>query len=455
MRRDRFRPQRMRRVVIVATEPCLRDALLQVGRAGVVELDVTSATEPSTEPSSEPSTEPSGEQRDEAEELERVSCAAVRRDGMAALAGWTPEVELAALGQRLGQVGAAVVPMPQPKGAQPPTRLAGAGPGRSFDLLVQTYATVPYRDIDPTLVAGLAYVAMFGMMFGDVGHGALLLLGGVLARSGRLPGALGRSPGLRRSWLFLAGAGVSSMVFGALYGEMFGPTGLVPVLWLEPLAEPVLLLLVAVGVGAVLIAGAYGLGTVNRVREGGWGLALYARTGVAGSMLFLALGMGVAAFTTPARWLVGVAVLVAVAGLVLAFVGLLVESGGGVAGVLQAVVELVDVVVRLGSNIVSFARLAAFGLTHAALGAVVWQATTALWGPGIGALAAVVVFVVGNSITFALEALVAGIQALRLEYYELFSRVFAEEGRPFRPWRLPDPTGPADRARPPTVEVTS
>ncbi len=46
-------------------------------------------------------------------------------------------------------------------------------------------------------------------------------------------------------------------------------------------------------------------------------------------------------------------------------------------------------------------------------------------------------FVVGNALAFALEALVAGIQALRLEYYELFSRVFATEGRPFRPWQLP------------------
>ena len=46
-------------------------------------------------------------------------------------------------------------------------------------------------------------------------------------------------------------------------------------------------------------------------------------------------------------------------------------------------------------------------------------------------------FAIGNAIAFALEALVAGVQGLRLEYYELFSRVFAGEGRPFRPWRFP------------------
>ena len=94
--------------------------------------------------------------------------------------------------------------------------------------------------------------------------------------------------------------------------------------------------------------------------------------------------------------------------------------------------------IRLGANLVSFARLAAFGLTHAAIGWLVWDGTVGAVGPQRrpGAVGAVLVFVVGNVVGFALEALVAGIQALRLEYYELFSRVFAGEGRPFRPWRI-------------------
>jgi len=87
---------------------------------------------------------------------------------------------------------------------------------------------------------------------------------------------------------------------------------------------------------------------------------------------------------------------------------------------------------------VSFARLAAFGLTHAALALVVWQATTALWGNGpLATVGAVLVFLVGNAVTFALEGLVAAVQALRLEYYELFSRIFSGDGRPFDPWHVP------------------
>jgi V/A-type H+-transporting ATPase subunit I len=112
-------------------------------------------------------------------------------------------------------------------------------------------------------------------------------------------------------------------------------------------------------------------------------------------------------------------------------------AGRGAAAVTQATVEVVDSVVRVVANVISFTRLAAFGLMHAALGAVVWDATTALWGTAVGSLLAVVTFVLGNALTFALEALVAGVQALRLEYYELFSRIFAGEGHRFSPWHIP------------------
>jgi V/A-type H+-transporting ATPase subunit I len=313
------------------------------------------------------------------------------------------------------------------------------GAGRAFAPLVETYATVPYRDVDPTIIAGVAYVVMFGVMFGDVGHGALILLGALLIRAGRPR----RLAGLRPRWLFVAGAGLTSMLAGLAYGEFFGPTGLVPVTWLAPLDEPIPLLVAGVSLGAVLLAGAYALGTVNRVREGGWRLALYAPSGIAGSLLFLAAGLAGAGWYAGVGWLSTLGALLACVALGLSFVGLLAGAGGGGAGFLQASVELFDLVIRLGSNVVSFARLAAFGLTHAALGWLVWAGTTALWARGgVAVVAALAVFLLGNAVAFALEALVAGVQALRLEYYELFSRVFQQqEGRPFRPWYVPTASG--------------
>jgi V/A-type H+-transporting ATPase subunit I len=197
-------------------------------------------------------------------------------------------------------------------------------------------------------------------------------------------------------------------------------------------------LIAGIVLGVVLLAGSYVLGTVNRVREGGWRLALYAPSGLAGGLLFLAAGLAGVAWYMRSGWLGTVAGALATVALTLAFLGLLAGSGGGASGATQAAVELFDLVIRLGANVVSFARLAAFGLTHAVLAWIVWNATTAAWGiGGVGIVLAVVVFGLGNALAFGLEALVAGVQALRLEYYELFSRVFQLEGRPFRPWHIP------------------
>ncbi|MDO8106969.1 V-type ATPase 116kDa subunit family protein [Isoptericola sp. b441] len=406
--REAMSPVRMQRVALVAPSERCRDMLVAVARSGVVELDLP------------------GARAEGGHEVDRAVGAAVVRDGVAAHVGWVPSRELPGLAGALAGCDASVVPLPHPAGVEPPTLLTG----RASRTLVDTYATVPYRDVDPARLAGPAYVVMFGMMFGDVGHGAVLVVLGLLLRAK----VVARLAPLARAWAFVAGAGVAAMVFGALYGEAFGPTGLIPVLWLDPLTEPIPLLGAAIGLGAALLAVSYVLGTVNRVREGGWGYALYARTGLAGTALFAAVGLLAAGLLTGHGWWVAAAAALGAAALVLVTIGLVAEAGGGVSGGVQAGVELVDTVVRLGSNIVSFARLAAFGLTHAALLTLVWEGTQGLWGPGWRAVAAVALLVVGNVVTFGLEALVAGIQALRLEYYELFSRVFTGEGRPFRPW---------------------
>lgn len=453
-------PVRMQRVAVVAPTAVLRRVLAETADAGTVELDVPDTNAPAGEAAvrlrhlaaapPEPRLSDRTPDLDELErdgrldllagedELERRASVAVVRGDVAALAGWAQRTHVAQLAERLEPFGGTVVPLPTPHGVDPPTRLhTGGSTRRAFAPLVETYGTVPYADVDPTLPAGLAYVFMFGMMFGDVGHGVLLILAGSVLWAGR-PTRLAR---YRRGWGFIVGAGVAASGFGVLYGEFFGPTGVVPVLWLSPLEEPITLLAAALGVGAVLIAGAYVLGTVNRWREGGWPAAVSAPSGLAGVALFAGLGLVLLGLVAGSVWLLIGGIVVA-SGLVLASVGFLAASEGGAAGIVQTLVELFDAVIRLGANLVSFARLAAFGLTHAAVGQLVWNGTTALWGGVLGSLAAITVFVVGNALAFALEALVAGVQALRLEYYELFSRLFVTEGRPFRPWHVPfEPSG--------------
>lgn len=453
-------PVRMRRVAVVVPRAALRAALVRIAEEGCVELDRAEESAPgaaaarlqrvrgraagprSAAPAALAGAAPDLdllERRGSVSllageaELEERAGAAVGEGAAVALAGWCPAAEMPRVARRLAAVGGALLPLPSPRGTDPPTQLR---PHRtaSFTPLVTTYGTPAYADLDPSWPAGLTYVAMFGIMFGDVGHGALLVLGALALRLGR-PRRMAR---LRPLWPFLAGAGVASMLAGAAYGEFFGPTGLLPVLWLSPTAEPARLLAAAVILGAALLALAHLSGAVNRVREGGWGTGLYAASGGAGLLFYLGLAAaagGLALHRAPVA-VAGAAL--GAAGLALVAVGLYRDTAGGGPGLAETVVRLFDVVVRAGTNTLSFARLAAFGLTHAALAGLVWRGTTALAGRGgAGVVGAVLLFVVGTAVTFGLEALVAGVQALRLEFYELFSRLFGAEGRPFRPWRVP------------------
>ena len=451
-------PARMSRVAVVAPRSRARDTLVELARSGTVEL-VGNLPPPEGEeaealrrttrrraasagdgpavlarPPDVAALERAGEQRllEGEVELQRRARLAVDHGSFSAWLGWTPTVEMDVLNERLASLDAAVVELQPPTWVEPPTLLSPVKVQDPFRPLVRSYGTSPYRDVDPTLFTLVSFVVMFGMMFGDVGHGLLLVL---IALSLRRSGGH-RFAGVRQLWPIVLAAGLSGAVFGLLYGEAFGPTGLVPTLWLDPLDEPIRLLVAALGVGAVLLAVSYVLGIVNRWRRGGLREALFAQFGVAGLLVFvggLVVVLGVYQDLTPVTVVGGA---VAVVGLILLALGLALDAGRGAAAVTQAAVEFVDAVIRLASNLVSFTRLAAFGLMHAAIGGIVFAGASALWGGVAGSIAAVLLFVGGNLVAFALEALVTGVQALRLEYYELYSRVFTGEGHPFSPWRM-------------------
>jgi V/A-type H+-transporting ATPase subunit I len=467
--RDLAAPVRMQRVALVSPAARVRELLVCVAASGAVQFDARSPGLPAPPGSARAllealrveSTPEPRLCRDDPDpiawsrqgrtdllageaELQGLAATAHAHGDLVALAGWAPSGAVAALAPQLAAAGGGVCRLEPPPGTDPPTLLPPGGQvRRSFVPLVDTYATVPYVDLDPTLAAGAAYVVMFGMMFGDAGHGLLLVLCGLALRLGHPVVALG----VRRTWPFVVAAGLSATVFGLLYGEFFGPTGVVPVLWLSPLEQPVVLVSAAIGLGAVLLSGAFVMGGANRWREGGWPLALVSASGVAGGAVFAGAGCVLLGLVTGSGAVTVLGAVVVLGGLGLCFLGFFADGGGGAVGLTQATVELFDTTLRLGANVVSFARLAAFGLTHAALGLVVWQLTLGLWhaGPWFSVLA-VAVFLVGTTVAFALEALVAGVQALRLSYFELFSRVFASEGQPFQPWRVPvedsaDPVG--------------
>ena len=453
---ERLQPAPMSRIAVVAPQDHLRDALVALAIRGTVELET--ADERGDDRAAEAlrhveqlvrssavaaiSSEALDIKRLEGErradllagevELGHRAAAAVTTDRTAISVGWAATDDLPTIAAALQPLGVDVVELPRPRWAEPPTLLRPAHLARAFRLLVDTYGTVRYADIDPTVFAGITFVVMFGMMFGDVGHGFLLAAGGLWLRSTSRP-ALAAA---RRVWAIPFAAGLAAAGFGVLYGEAFGPTGL-PALWLKPLESPGRLLLAGGAIGGLLLACSQALGTVNRWREHGAVAAVLAPSGVAGLLMLVALAGGAVAWGMNSAVLVWFSVTMAATGVVLLAVGAFRTATAGAGRAAEAAVELFDALLRVATNAVSFTRLAAFGLMHAAVGEVVWKATVGLFGGLVGTVAAAAMFVVGNAVAFGLEALVAGVQALRLEYYELFSRVFAGEGRPFRPWHLP------------------
>ena len=456
--RDQLLPESMARTAIVAPESRFRRVLIEVADSGVFEPDPPENTgvghfaNIANQATATPTVPELSVSPVDADELVRTGqlgllageasleerLATARPVGSCSvLPGWIPGPELDALRRRVAPFGGAVAPIPLRRGVIAPTAHVETPMAGALRPLVTTYATVPYRDVDPTLFAAAAYMVMFGMMFGDVAHGLALVLLGLLASRGP-----GRFAAARRAAPFLIGAGAAATGFGFLYGEAFGPTGLVPTLWIRPLDEPETLLVVGLVVGACLLAATFVLGTVNRWREAGPSVALYDASGIGGSLLFVGAAAFVGGAVGSISWMSQTAVAAAGVGAALVFVGLFVKAGLSPAGFAQALVEMFDTVLRLGSNIVSFTRLAAFGLTHAVLSEVTWDGTVSLWDRAsiLGWLAAIALFVAGNAAAFTLGALVGAIQALRLEYYEMFSRLFTTQGRPFEPWHIPTKT---------------
>jgi V/A-type H+/Na+-transporting ATPase subunit I len=456
---ERALPVRMRRVAVVALAERAREVLVTMAQIGVIDLSGPLGTGegPALEALRRLESAHRGgsgakpglareapdvgdlERRGAREllagevELDRRTASAVRHGDFLLFVGWAPQPALPELAASLRQLGATLVELRPPRGRQPPTLLAPAPAAEPFRPLLTTYGAVPYDDVDPIPFVAVTYCLMFGMMFGDVGDGALIVLAALALSRSRGP----RLAALRKVWPMIAAAGAAAVLFGALYGELFGPTKVLPTLWLDPLDSPTRLLGVAIAAGIGLLATGYVIGIVNRFREGGTLFALTAESGVPGLALLAGGVLAVVGIATHTPWLTPAGLAIVAIAVVALVLGLRAEAGSGATAILEVLIGLLDTLLRLFSNVFSFARLAAFGLMHVAIGQVVLHAAGSLTGNPIGDVAAAVTFTVGWAVAFALEGLVVSVQALRLEYYELFSRLFVREGRPFRPFRLP------------------
>ena len=306
-------------------------------------------------------------------------------------------------------------------------------------MFIEMYGTPEYEGFDPTPIVAITYSLLFGMMFGDVGQGlCVILVGWWMYKYKKMQ--LGD---------VMIRIGIFSTIFGFVFGSVFGNETM-----LNPLYHAILgltekpievmssefilpLLIVAVGIGAFLNMFSIVLNIITHAKDDNKGECLFSQNGVAGLVFYGALVIG-AGFTA-----VGISVFSPLYILLLIVVPLLLiflkeplmrkldgksmfpESFG--AFFMEGFFELFEICLSYMTNTISYLRVGGFVLSHAGM----MMAVTMIMemAGGIGGLA---VGIFGNILVMCLEGLIVGIQVLRLEFYEMFSRYFTGNGIVFK-----------------------
>lgn len=327
-----------------------------------------------------------------------------------------------------------------------PTLLRNNWLFRPMEGLVATYGVPGYLEIDPTPLVAITFVLMFGIMFGDLGHGLVLAtLGGLLALR-LIPQAGDQS----RTGAILLACGISSCTFGVLYGSVFGLDSIIRPLWLKPMKDIWALLEAAVIFGVVVLNIGFACRILTAWRQGSLVEAIFDKNGLVGLLLYWSLGGVVLMIATRhplPRWLDAAVVLLLFAlflaepltNLVARKRPLIHGSTGEMA--VQAFFELFEALISYVSNTLSYVRLGAFAVAHAGLTMVVFMLADMLGQGPEGLVIRSLVIVLGTLLVIGFEGLIVAIQTLRLEYYELFGKFFKGEGVAFKPLTLPDAVG--------------
>ncbi len=346
--------------------------------------------------------------------------------GLVLMTGWVPGRDVERLRQllhdRLGRPFLLRLREPEP-GERPRVPSVVRHPAllRSFARLVRVYGVPRYGEIDPTWLFAISFILMFGMMFGDVGQGALLALIGFNLR-GKLASAR----------VLMVSAGICSAVFGFVYGSVFGYEHVLRPIWMSPMSDPLRILSIALywGVGFILVACL--IKTHNLYVEKGAAAAAFDAGGCAGILLYLGAVLGLMGWFRDSAFGAGPALMAGGGGAAILIYNWHEQKGGQAERVLVAFIEVLETVIAFFANTLSFMRVGAFSLNHVALALAVFTVADMLGGAGHW-----VVVVAGNIFVMALEGAIVAIQALRLEYYEGFSRFFSADGREFHPlqWR--------------------
>lgn len=327
-----------------------------------------------------------------------------------------------------------------PATQKPPTKLRNPKLFKPFEMYVKMYGLPAYNEMDPTWFVAITYSFIFGAMFGDVGQGLVLFLGGLFLYKTKKMDLAG----------IISCAGVFSVFFGFMYGSFFGFEDVLKAIWLKPMNQmmdvPLVgrlnaVFVIAIGFGMFIILICMVFNIINSIRRGDTEKTWFDSNAVAGLVFYGSIVLTIGLFISGKK-LPAAAILVIMFGVPLLLMFLkepltnLVEKKSEILPeqkgmfFVQSFFELFEVLLSYLSNTLSFLRIGAFAVSHAAMMEVVLM----LAGATNGGSPNWVVVVLGNIFVCAMEGLIVGIQVLRLEYYEIFSRFYAGNGREFKPF---------------------
>jgi V/A-type H+/Na+-transporting ATPase subunit I len=351
--------------------------------------------------------------------------AARHRGDLSRLQGWVPAADISKVDRALRSKlpNAFVLEQRDPTPAERPLVPSVMRHNRlfkPFSQLVKQYGVPRYGEVNPTQLFAFSYILMFGMMFGDVGHGAVILVTALLLR--RKLGSF--TP-------FGVVAGLSSMLFGFLYGSIFGFEHFLHPLWIAPLTDPLYMLTVALlwGIGFITLSTL--LNILNHLLQEDRLGALFGDNGLLSLLLYVGLlGTGYSVFAN--GHVGGFWATLTIAALIGIFAHKLIEQEASIGErILVAFIETFETITGYASNTLSFLRVAAFSLNHVALAIAVFTLAGMMGDTGHW-----ITVVLGNVFILVLEGLIVAIQVLRLEFYEGFSRFYSGDGKAFKPLTL-------------------
>lgn len=313
--------------------------------------------------------------------------------------------------------------------SKPPTKLKNNILFRPFEFLVNMYGAPNYNEIDPTPFFAITYLLLYGMMFGDLGQGLVfVLLSFYVDKINKTFGGL-----VRR-------IGISSSIFGLMYGSFFGIETLIPTLLIKPFDNIMTVLIASVAFGVVLMVISYIIGIFNKVKkQDNIEEGIFGKEGLAGLMMMISFILIILNIVgkSPIPMLVAIIILVLSIVMIIFKQPLarriegeypLYDSSKGDYYV-ESSFSIVEALLSVFSNLVSFTRVGAFAINHVGL-YMAFEVMAKLAGGGI---IGIIILILGNILIIGLEGMIVFIQGLRLEFYEMFSKYYEGNGRKFRP----------------------